>query len=216
MQTALLLVPLCAAQLTGAASSSVTQVKGNIVLVEDSGHTEPLTTSGIDSMPAISADGEKVVFVRSVGPGRPDDLYLIYLKHRHVEKASSIVTPDLTRDPGIGTILDPQFSPDSSAVYFFTQPGNFGVIVRVELAPPKSYIVAHGVLPIGRGESFDVIVRGKYAGDLIVYKDSEKLTAGRLFLYWLTDPYGVNLAIVADNDTDVELFRAGIGINDSN
>jgi hypothetical protein len=72
------------------------------------------------------------------------------------------------------------------------------------------------VVPIGRGGSFDVIGRGKYAGDLIVYKDSEKLTAGRLFLYWLTDPYGVNLAIVADNDTDVELFRAGIGINDSN
>jgi hypothetical protein len=48
------------------------------------------------------------------------------------------------------------------------------VIVRVELAPPKSYIVAHGAIPVGSGRSFDAIAHGRYAGDLIVHKDSEK------------------------------------------
>jgi hypothetical protein len=199
--------------LAAAAPASVVEIKGNIALMEDGKRTERLTGAGTDSMPAISPDGEKVVFVRSVGPGLPTDLCLIYLKQRHVRKATSIVAPDLLRDSQIGTILDPQFSPDSSAVYFLAQPGNFCIIVRCELAPPKSYIVAHGVIPIGSGRSFDVIARGKYAGDVIVYKDSEKLTAGRLFLYWLIDPYGANLAIVADKHSDVELFRAETGTN---
>jgi hypothetical protein len=50
---------------------------------------------------------------------------LIYLKQRRVRKATSIVAPGLLRDSQIGTILDPEFSPDSSAVYFLAQPSNF-------------------------------------------------------------------------------------------
>jgi hypothetical protein len=141
---------------------------------------------------------------------------LIYLSQRRVRIPSSIVALDLSRDTGIGTISDPQFSPDSSAVYFFTRPGYLGLIVRSELAPPKSYIVARGAVPIGHGRSFDVIAEGKYAGDLIVYKDSGKLTAGPLFLYWLTDPFGASLAIVADKESDVDQFRSEIGLVPSN
>lgn len=208
------MLPLCVAQLAAAAPSSVKETGGNIFLVEDNRPAEQLTAAGTGFMPAISSDGDKIVFVKSGGPGRPDDLCLIYVKHRHVQVPVSIVTPALALDAevgAIGAILDPQFSPDSSAVYFFTQSAGRGLIVRVELTPPKSYIVAHGAIPIGQGRSFDVIARGRYAGDLIVYKDSEKLTAGRLFLYWLTDPYGANLAIVADNKNDVELFRDAVG-----
>jgi hypothetical protein len=210
------LLPLCIVQIAAGAPSSVKETAGNILLLQDNGDTEQLTSAGTDSMPAISADGDKVVFVRSGGPGRPDDLRLIYVKHRHVQKPLSIVAPALAADVEIGSILDPQFSPDSSAVYFLTRSGNFGGMVRVDLAPPKSYVVAHSAIPIASGRSFDVIVRGKYAGDLIVYKDSEKLTAGRLFLYWLTDPYGVNLAIVADKETDLKLFRAEMGLDGAN
>ncbi|MGA2740650.1 MAG: hypothetical protein ABSG65_24835 [Bryobacteraceae bacterium] len=206
------LLPLCIVPIAAGAPFSVKQIAGNIFLVQDNGHNEQLTASGIDSMPAISADGDKVVFVRSGGAGRPDDLCLIYVKHRHVQKPLSIVAPALAADIEIGSILDPQFSPDSSAVYFLTRAGNFGGIVRVELAPPKSYVVARGAIPIENGGAFDVIVRGKYIGDLIVYKDSEKLTAGRLFLYWLIDPYGGNLAIIADKLNDVNLFRAATGL----
>jgi hypothetical protein len=56
-----------------------------------------------------------------------------------------------------------------------------------------------------------VIQSGDYAGDLIIYKDSEKLTAGRLFLYWLVDPQGANIAIVADKEDDLALFREQLG-----
>jgi hypothetical protein len=211
MRIVWLWLPLCIAGLASGAPSSVKEAGGNIFLLEDDIHAEQLTAAGRDSMPAISTNGEKVVFVRAVGTGLPDDLCLIYVQHRHVQKPQSIVTPALARDHEIGVILDPQFSPDASAVYFLTQLGEAGLIVRVELTPPKSYIVAHGAIPIGRGRSFEVIAHGKYAGDLIVHKDSEKLTAGQLFLYWLTDPYGANLAIVADKESDVERFRDAAG-----
>ena len=218
MRFRLAMVPLSHRFLGAAASSplSVKEVNGNIFLVNDDGHTERLTTSGIDLMPSISPDGTEVVFVRSAQGHTADAICVIHVREPRAGNPCSTAWPDLARNTEIGRILDPQFSPDSSAVYFFTQPGNFGVIVRADIAPPKSYVVAHSVIPIEQGRSFDVIRRGKYAGDLIIHKDSQKLTSGRLFLYWLTDPYGANLAIIADKDEDVELFRAEAGLDTPN
>jgi Tol biopolymer transport system component len=54
-----------------AARASVVEIKGNIAFVDDGKRTEQLTTAGTDSMPAISPDGEKVVFVRSLAQDCP-------------------------------------------------------------------------------------------------------------------------------------------------
>jgi hypothetical protein len=79
------------------------------------------------------------------------------------------ITPRGLRQCGeLGHIVDPQFSPDSSSIYFYTQPGNFGLILRLQLHTRETSVVAHSVLPM-EGMSFDVIAEGQYAGDLIVH-----------------------------------------------
>jgi hypothetical protein len=193
-------------QTAAAASRAVREVAGNILLVESDGNSKPLTTTGQDSMPSVSLDGKKIVFVRSQGGQSRDDVWLIDLSKPVGQQISSLTPPELVAQHLVEVILDPQFSPDAATVYFYTQPGNFGLIISVDLASKRSKVLAHGVMPI-QGRAFDVIQRGKNAGDLIVCKDSEKLTAGRLFLYWLVDPKGVNIGIVSDKEDDLPLFR---------
>jgi hypothetical protein len=201
---------LSVVRLATAASRAVREVAGNIFLVESDGSSKQLTTAGQDSMPSISLDGKKIVFVRSPDGKSRDDVRLIDLNKPVGQQISNITPPELIAQDLVAVISDPQFSPDAATVYFYTQPGNFGLVISVDLASKRSEVLAHGVLPI-QGRSFDVIQRGKYAGDLIVYKDSEKLTSGRLFLYWLVNPHGANIAVVADNEGDLALFREQLG-----
>jgi hypothetical protein len=199
------------AQSTTAASRAVREVAGNILLVESDGSSKQLTTTGQDSMPSISLDGKKIVFVRSPDGQSRDDVWVVDLNKPVDQQISNITPPELIAKHYIAAILDPQFSPDAATIYFYTEPGNFGLVISVDLASKRSKVLAHGVVPILQGRAFDVIQRGEYAGDLIVYKDSEKLTAGRLFLYWLVSPEGANIAIVADNENDLGLFREQLG-----
>ena len=201
---------LSVAQPAAAASRTAKVVAGNILLVESDGSSKQLTTTGQDSRPSVSLDGKKIVFVRSQDGQSRDDVCLIDLNKPVDQQISNITPPELIAQHLIAVILDPQFSPDAATVYFYTEPGNFGLIISVDLSSKRPKVLAHGVVPI-RGRAFDVIQRGEYAGDLIIYKDSEKLTAGRLFLYWLVDPQGANIAIVADKEEDLALFREQLG-----
>ena len=197
-------------------SREVTELKGNIYLTNQAGKAEQLTSSGNDSAPVISADETKVLFIRNRPTGA--ELHVISLTG---SKNESIVWRDIDdpRDPGDGgsinsgtrSIIDPQFSPDGEEIFFYSQPWNLGLIRKVDLVGGTSIVIAHSVIPIGEravGErTFEVVPSGKFKGDLIVHKDSEKLTAGRLFLFWLVDPDGRNVGIIGADKADIVTFR---------
>ncbi|HLH43878.1 MAG TPA: hypothetical protein VKV74_12880 [Bryobacteraceae bacterium] len=195
-----------------AAAKSVRSLSGNIFLLGTDGRQVQLTTGGSDSMPSVSGDGKMVAFVRS-GQGVPDQVCTMDLEAPPYPPPVCIAPQELVGKGDVADVSDPQLSPDRSFVYFYTQPGNLGLIIRIDLSSRRAMVIAHSVIPIA-GRSFDVIQMGRYAGDLIVRKDSEKLTAGRLFLYWLVDRQGENLAIIAEKDSDAALFIAQSGVDD--
>lgn len=131
--TAVLLLwsSLCAMHLC-AALPSVKEMGGNIVLVQPDGTIKRLTAMGTDSMPSLSPDGSKVVFVRSPKLSGSDELCLIDLTRPLHEQPVTLMSPDLSRQGQEVRVLDPQFSPDSSTVYFYTQPGNLGLVISVD------------------------------------------------------------------------------------
>ena len=189
----------------------VSESSGNIYVRSEDGKLEQLTSLGLDSSPAISGDGSKVLFVRKQPEGFELRAISLTRSRKNLlvlrENDDQLKTSERSSAENVASsIVAPQFSPDGNEIFFYSQPGNLGVIWRVDIAKRTAKMIAHSVIPMQKN-AFEVVPSGKFKGDLIVQKDAEKLTPGRLFLFWLIDPEGRNIGIVGTNDSDVDQFR---------
>jgi Tol biopolymer transport system component len=204
LNSCLILVLLC---FQISPSLDVTESGGNIYVKSRNDELKQLTSSGLDSAPRISSDGTEVLFVRK----RPEhyELRIISLVGNSKDLLVWRESGEHAQPGGAASIIvDPQFSPDGKEIFFYSQPGNLGIIWRVGGAKGTAKVIAHSVITIqAPGETFEIVPSGKFKGDLIVQKDSEKLTEGRLFLFWLVDRDGGNVGIIGTSENDVEAFR---------
>ena len=205
MRPLLLLAFLLVQADASAYQSTVRAVNGDVMLARD-GQTIQLTSSGRDSQPVFSSDMQHIAFVRAANAGEPEDLWVVDIKRSLEPRPLHIEASAAAKSGEVASILQVQFSPDASSIYFYTQPGNFGLILKVNEVTGTVDLVSHSVIPLNH-QLFEVVQRGNYAGDLIVQKDSHKLAPGRLFLYWLVDRDGRDVAIIGNSPADLSAFR---------
>ncbi len=186
-------------------SDSVKEVGGNIFLIRG-GRPTQITYSGHDSEPTISKDGKRILFVRTSARNE-DELTTASVSDAKLVDEFKINLSALQNSQDLGDIIDPQLSPDGSYAYFYTEPGNFGIIVRIALPSQDIDIIAHTVIPMERGKAFEVIDHGQYLGDIIVRKDHAGATVGRHFAYVLVNRNGSDLKVIGESEVDLERFR---------
>jgi Tol biopolymer transport system component len=188
-----------------AGGPSVTEDKGNIVLVEAGGKKRKLTSTGQDSQPNLAPDGKAVVFVRrgsgkvesASGEVEANELWWIDTAGG---KPRRLVSSAANDDPKkfLGERQAPQFSPDGKTVFFMSAAwATSGAIHKVDVATGKVQFVAPG-------NSLEVISRGEYRGRLIAQQHKYFLGAGTYDWFWVLEPDGREVGPIGE---DVSNFR---------
>ncbi len=188
-----------------AAGPSVTEDKGNIVLVEAGGKKRKLTSSGQDSQPSLSPDGKAIVFVRrgssklesTSGEVEANELWW---SDTMGGKPRRLVRSAGSDDPKkfLGALASPQFSPDGKTVFFLSAAwATSGAIHKVDVATGKVHFVAPG-------NSLEVITRGEHRGRLIAQQHKYFLAGGTYDWFWVLEPDGREVGPIGE---DVSAFR---------
>jgi Tol biopolymer transport system component len=173
---------------------------GNISVMRSDGSRLQVTSSGEDSEPDLSADGSKVVFVRSIGANRSE----IWVAPVTGSAQARVIVSSPVQAGGrqFGILLAPMFSPDSKVIYFLVPfAATTQAILSVPLAdsPVKPRFVAAAL-------TFRVVQGGEYRGDLVAQIRKAKLAPGYYDWYWLLSPDGKELGVVGENEDDVTRF----------
>jgi hypothetical protein len=205
--TASLLSVLIVAGLTAVPITFAQRVEerdGSIYLIGQSGAITKITEGNNDSSPALSADRAKVVYLRTYAsnePGSDGSLSEIRCYQVSTRRDQSILRAPTVIDGqryfGFGS---PQFSADGLQVFFLFDWS----------------VTTHGLASVGLrtrsvkflmpAVTFFSVLRGKYAGNLVVQQRRPKLSTGFFYLYYLFSPAGKELGVVGENQFDVDLF----------
>ncbi|MDO9212839.1 MAG: DPP IV N-terminal domain-containing protein [Methylococcales bacterium] len=182
----LLLTCICLSSIAYAAQ--VSEKQGNIYY-----DNQQLTSSGKDSMAALSPDGKQVVFVRD------DALWLMDVTGNN---AHAIVVSAENDDvkQNLTELNNPRFSLDSKAVYFLSAAWVTSNAVHVvDLATHKQHFVTDG-------NSLELIPTGKYRGYLIVSKHKYHQGGGSYEDFWLVSPKGKAIKSLGEEEERVNAF----------
>ena len=151
-------------------AQSVSERDGRIFFTDQSGVQKAITDGNLDSQPYLSLDKRQVVFVRRT-PGDTSEKGISELWIAYVDgsKRPRRVLSGGTVIDGRGSIVagfrNPQFSPDSTRIYFEANVWATAAAIRVlDLATKKTKLLFPGL-------GVDVITTGTYRGFLIGTKE---------------------------------------------
>jgi Tol biopolymer transport system component len=209
----------CAALLALAAAEApaqrVVSRAGRIVYQPARGRERPLTTTGRDSLPALSPDGRLVAFVRdtpgdSVAAGADrcprTELWLVGVDGAGARRVLRGRAAD-DRSRVIGCIHRPTFSPDGRWIFFESEAWvTSAALHRVEVATGREQFVCPS-------NGYEWIRRGRYDGALLVMQHRSARDRARDGA-WIVTPQGRTVRRVAyederDYDAKVDAVRAG-------
>lgn len=161
-----------------------------------------LTTSGRDTAPVLSPDGRTVGFVRrtpgrsiKTGSGLVEATELWEVGTDGTDARRLIAARASARMDAVLAGFDrPQFSPDGERIYF--ESAAWATSNAVHVVNRRTGAV-HFVCA---GDLIEVVLRGKYAGDLIVAQHRYFLIAGSYDWVWLVTPTGRDVGPLGDAD----------------
>jgi dipeptidyl aminopeptidase/acylaminoacyl peptidase len=190
------------------AGEPVTEVRnGNIFLRPAEGAIRQLTTSGRDSLPVISPDGQSVVFARAVadkkiatGSGDVEAAELWQIRADGTEP-ERLVAPREAEDMKdvIASFSDIQFSTDGRSVFFVTPAyATSGAVHVVDLNTRKEHFVM-------AGSDLEVVRSGEYRDCLLVGQHRYFIGGGSYDWIWLFRPDGKEIGPVGES---AENFKA--------
>ncbi len=196
---------------------------GNICIKDTAGKIVQLTSSGKDRAPKLSPDGQCVAFIRKSknraylpvvdenargDKGLADQIWVVDTrtgKERLLVEdrmpGNGDITEELQRT--ISLIHDDSlwFSPDSERLYFISDAWvTSGALHVVDVRSGQERFVVGA-------NSVEVVMSGKYVGDLIVSQHRYFLGNGSFNWYWLMDPEGREIGPIGENDDQVKAFK---------
>ena len=191
---------------------NVTVQDGSIVYHDRDGATHRITESGRNSEPTLSADGQRVVFVRALGAapgvGVPEivvtEVWIASVRPPSTPRRAyrgAMTMPNGSRSEAFWT---PRFSPDNRYVYFLSDfSATSNALCRLDLATGTARFLTPGVT------DYAVLNSGRWQGFLIVSVRSlsEPDTDGirfPIYPYYLLNAEGRILTRVANEDAKLE------------
>ena len=194
-------------------AQAVSEETGNVYFTAKDGRITQLTSSGLDSDPSLSTDGRFVVFVRrtpslqiETGAGETAENELWIASTTGADPPRRVLVGH-TGGFAVGDNLVlagfhcPQFAPDGKRVYFVGRAwATSNPIFALDLISGDIRFLYDGV-------SVEVITSGQYAGYLIAHKQIPRMTAGRVFRYWLLDADGNEVGEIGETESDVGEFK---------
>lgn len=196
---------LCCCSL-GADAAQVFEKQGNVFFQPDTGAARQLTRLGQDSQPALSPDGQRIVFVRKRARSNPliadEQSSDLWLMDANGEQAHVLVAahPDAEMEKSLTEFNNPLFSLDGSAVYFSCAAwATSNSIHRVTWSQGQPVFITDG-------NSLSLVPRGKYAGYLLVFKHKYRKAGGADDAYWLVTPQGKDVRRIGDEEKHVQKF----------
>jgi len=194
-------------------AQSVSVIDGNIFFHGKDGAPRQLTSSGLDSDPHLSKDGQLIVFVREtpsfkidtgLGDVENNELWIAETAGGRPPRRVLVGRPGGFREDEslvLAGFAAPQFSPDKRRIYFSsTVWATSPAVWMLDLATGQT-----GLLAVGFGP--EVLQRGNYAGHVIVRKNFLRLTPGRVLRYVLLDPDGKEVGEIGESEANLEEFR---------
>jgi len=194
-------------------AQSVSVKRGNIFFERKDGRSIQLTSSGLDSYPHLSADGQLVVFVRrtpsfkiDTGMGDVDDneLWIADPAGGQPPRRVLVGHPGTFRDDEnlvLAGFVEPQFSPDKSRIYFV------GAAWATSSAMWMLDLNSGHARYLCAGLGLEVLQSGKYAGFLIALKEIPLMLSARTFRYWVLDPDGRDVSEIGEAEDSVRYFK---------
>ena len=196
-------------------SQTVSAVGGKILFQDATGRTTLLTTDQSDSDPCLSADNERVVFVRSTpnrkaGTGLGEieltELWVASVDQKQPPKRVLVGHPGDFK-PGPTLVMagfsKPQFSPNGERVYFMAETWATSTAIHVlDLKTGQTRFLYAGL-------DVEVIGSGKYEGFLIA-TENPVAAVGRYTVYLLMNPDGKGVRRIGYSESDVARFKASM------
>lgn len=210
----LALIALALPATTGTAQSVRTET-GRVVLRGTGGRSHQLTTSGLDTMPALSPDGRLVAFVRRTpgdtvetagGGNERTELWVVRADGtgaRRLVRGRGGVEPERT----LAAIATPTFSPDGRTIYFASDGWvTSGGLHAVDVATGAERFVCPA-------NGFEVLSHGRYRGYLLVSQHRYR-ASGAYDGTWIVSPTGRTVRLITledapDADARIGAARAG-------
>jgi hypothetical protein len=175
---------------------TVRQVGSNIVVFYAGGKSETLTTTGRDRSPWIACDGHTVLFVRSAN----EDVFrtsveMIDLRSR--KESVLFAGPIDFKGQTLKEFSNPRLDARRERLFLIANTSvTTGELFAIDL---PNGAVRH----VSDAASFEVIQRGDYAGNLLLYQRKRSpLNLGPLyFVYWLFSPMARDLGMAGLDGT---------------
>lgn len=191
-------------------AQSVTSEAGNLVY-RASADAAPrqLTTTGLDSDPALSPDGRTIAFIRRMpgqsvlGPSGYVEASALWIMRVDGGGARMLVRARSTHNPEwmLSGLRQPRVSPDGRLIYFLSSAWTTsGAVHAVDVASGEERFVAPA-------NSLEVVPSGTYAGHLIVSQHRYFLAGGSYDWLWLLTPEGEVVGPVGEDEAALELFH---------
>lgn len=187
-------------------AAQVFEKQGNVFFKADNAEARQLTRLGQDSQPALSLDGQRIVFVRKRARSNPliaeeesNDLWMMDANGEHARVLVS-AHPDAEMEKSLTEFNNPLFGLDGSTVYFSCAAwATSNSIHRVNWLQGQPVFITDG-------NSLALVPSGKYAGYLIVFKHKYRKAGGADDAYWLVSPQGKDLRRIGDEEKHVQKF----------
>ena len=189
---------LLAVMVSQAAAQSVGTEAGRVIHRETGGRIHQVTSSGLDTMPALSPDGHLIAFVRrtpgdtvetSLGGEERTELWVARTdgtRVRRLVRGRGGVEPQAT----LAGMANPAFSPDGRTIYFESEGWvTSGGLHAVDLATSTERFVC-------AANGFEVLSRGRYRGYLLVAQHRYR-ASGSYDGTWIVSPAGHTLKLAA-------------------
>jgi hypothetical protein len=199
-----------------ACAQKVSVKEGNVYFAGKDGRTTKLTRLGLDSDPHLSLDGHLIVFVRrtpslkidtGIGDADDNELWIAGTTGKQPPHRVLVGHPGgFKKDDNLvlAGFSDPQFSPDTTRIYFGAQ--TWATQASFRMLDLKSGRVRF----LYAGLGLEVLQSGKYAGYLIALKTIPSMLTARIFRYWLLDADGNDVGEIGgdeSNSSAVEVFK---------
>lgn len=172
-----------------------------------------ITSSGLDSEPALSPDERWIAWVRATprdsveGPAGRVQAGELWIARTDGSGARRLARGGASREPRelLAALSAPRFSPDGREVYFLSRAwATSGALHAVDAATGRRRFVAPS-------NGYEVVPRGRWRGHLVVWQHRYFLAGGSYDWAWLLTPAGAEVGPVGETEGAVAEFRAMYG-----